>query len=294
MKSLKLNRKGQFSIIAALFAAAILISSVMVTYSTIRYNTNVAQPQIMNAVDETNLALKQVLGFTVGYYGSVMQVTGNSSYAYTESENYLNSGLNNIVDINPQWGTSFIITTLQLGTYWFTNSSYSQGELNVTYNLPGLGIYGIAYSISSELSVQVLRSTSQEQVYLTVTQDGNQPVVSLGRSSFKFYLYEDSNLTWGMVYPSDDPVVSSDGTYTLDIPSGINPNSFIIQVQDQRGIMVSASSFSHYTGTLTFNSTTVSGGNYVNETTTNRGLSTREPTATSQRNSKHQTTSMTH
>ena len=268
MKSLRLNRKGQFSIIAALFAAAILISSVMVTYSTIRYNTSVSQPQIMNAVDETNLALKQVLGFTVGYYGSVMQVTGNSSYAYTESENYLNSGLNNIVDINPQWGTSFSVETLQLGTCWFTNSSWSQGNLNVTYNLPGLGIYGIAYSISSELSVQVLHSASQEQVSLTVTQDCNQPVVSLGRSNFKFYLYEDSNLTWGMVYPSDDPVVSSDGTYTLDIPSGINPQSFIIQVQDQRGIMVSASSFSHYTGTLTFNSTTVTGGNYVNQTNT--------------------------
>ena len=40
MKSLRMNRKGQFSIIAALFVAVILISSVMVTYSTIRYNTS--------------------------------------------------------------------------------------------------------------------------------------------------------------------------------------------------------------------------------------------------------------
>ena len=86
--------------------------------------------------------------------------------------------------------------------------------------------------------MQVLHSSSKNQVCLTVTQDGNQPVVSFGRSSFKFYLYQDSNLTWGMVNPSDDPSVSSDGTYTLDIPSGINPQSFIIQVQDQRGIMV--------------------------------------------------------
>ncbi len=264
MKRLRMNRKGQFSIIASLFVAVILISSVMVTYSTIRYNTSVAQPQIMNAIDETNLALKQVLGFTVGYYGSILQVTGNSSYAYAQSEAYLNSGLNNIADINPGWGSSFNISTLSLGTDWFTNSSYSQGELNVTYNLLGLGVYGIAYSISSELSVQVQHSSSSNQVSVTVTQDGNQPVVTLGTSNFKFYLYQDSNLTWGMVYPPDDPVVSSDGTYTLDIPKGINPQSFIIQVQDSRGIMVAASSFSHYTGTLTFNSTTVSGGDYVN------------------------------
>jgi hypothetical protein len=260
-----MNRKGQFSIIAALFVAAILISSVMVTYSTIRYNTSVAQPQIMNAVDETNLALKQVLGFTVGYYGSIMQVTGNSSYAYTESENYLYSGLNNIVDVNPSWDTSFTVNTLSLGTYWFTDSSYSQGSLDVSYNLPGIGVYNISYSISAELSVQVLQSTSKNQVFVTVTQDTGQPDVTLSKSSFKFYQYQDSNLTWGMVSEPEDPVVSSNGTYTLNIPSGINPQSFIIQVQDQRGITVAASSFSHYTGTLDFSGTTASGGNYVNE-----------------------------
>ena len=265
MKSLRMNRKGQFSIIASLFVAVILITSVMVTYSTIRYNSTETNPQIMSAVDETNLSLKQVLGFTVGYYGSILQVTGNSSYAYDQSESYLNSGLNNIVDVNPKWGTSFTVTDLSLGTNWFTNSSYSEGSLNVTYDLTGIGVYGVAYSISSELSVQVLPSSSNNQVSLTVTQDGGQPVVSLGTSSFKFYQYQDSNLTWDMVDPPSSPAVSSDGTYTIDIPAKINPQSFIIQVQDSRGIMVAASSFSHYTGTLTFNSTSQSGGNYVNQ-----------------------------
>ena len=102
-----MNNKGQFSIIAALFVTVILISSVMVTYSSMRYNSNQASPQIISAVDETNLALKQVLGFTVGYYGSILQVTGNSSYAYSQSSSYLNSGLTNIINMNPEWGTSF-------------------------------------------------------------------------------------------------------------------------------------------------------------------------------------------
>ena len=109
-----MNKKGQFSIIAALFVVVILVSSVMVTYSAIHYSPAQAQPQIMSAVDETNLALKQVLGFTVGYFGSVLQVTGNSSYAYAQSSNYLNSGLENIVDMNPEWGTSFNNTSLSL------------------------------------------------------------------------------------------------------------------------------------------------------------------------------------
>ncbi len=265
MKCLRMNKKGQFSIIASLFVAVILISSVMVTYSTIRYTSTQTHPQIISAVDETNLSLKQVLGFTVGYYGSILQVTGNSSYAYDQSQSYLNSGLNNIVDVNPKWGTSFKVTDLSLSTNWFTNSSFSQGNLNVTYDLTGLGVYGVAYSISSELSVQVLHSSLNHQVCLTVTQDGTQPVVSLGASSFRFYQYQDSNLTWGMVNPTGSPAVSGDGTYTVDIPSSINPQSFIVQVQDSRGIMVAASSFSHYTGTLTFNSTSQSGGNYVNQ-----------------------------
>ena len=265
MKRLRMDRKGQFSIIASLFVAVILITSVMLTYSTIRYNSNQTQPQIMSAVDETNLSLKQVLGFTVGYYGSILQVTGNSSYAYDQSESYLNSGLNNIVDVNPKWGTSFAATDLSLGTNWFTNSSFSEGNLTVTYDLTGLGVYGVAYSISAELSVQVLHSPSNSQVCLTVIQDGNQPVVNLGKSNFKFYQYQDSNLTWGMVSPPDSPIASSSGTYTIDIPAKINSNSFIVQVQDSRGMMVAASSFSHYTGTLTFNSTTVIGGSYVNK-----------------------------
>ncbi|MGO8806168.1 MAG: hypothetical protein ACLQO7_06130 [Candidatus Bathyarchaeia archaeon] len=265
MMRIRTNRKGQFSIIASLFVAVILITSVMMTYSTIRYNDPQTNPQIMSAVDETNLSLKQVLGFTVGYYGSVLQVTGNSSYAYDQSDSYLNSGLNNIVNVNPKWGTSFKVTTLSLGTNWFTNSSFSQGSLNVTYDLTGLGVYGIAYSISSELNVQVLHSPSNNQVSLTVTQDGDQPVVSLGTSSFKFYQYIDSNLTWGMVNPPSSPVVSSDGTYTISVPPQINPQSYIIQVQDSRGIMVAASSFSHYTGTLDFNATSQSGGYYVKQ-----------------------------
>jgi hypothetical protein len=257
------NNKGQFSIIAALFVTVILISSVMVTYSAIRYGSTQDQPQIISAMDETNLALKQVLGFTVGYYGSILQVTGNSSYAYAQSSNYLNSGLANIANMNPQWGTSFNITALSLDNNWFTNASYSEGNLNITYDLTGLGVYGIAYSASCRLDVQISTSSSNNQVCLTVIQDENEPVVDLSMSNFKFYLYRSTNSTWAMVNPPDDPISSSNGTYTIDIPSGITYQSYIIQVRDSRGIMVSASSFSHVTGSLTFNTTTVSGGDYV-------------------------------
>ena len=256
--------RGQFSIIAALFVAIILVSSVMFTYSSIRYDTNQSQPQILSAIDETNLALKQVLGFTVGYYGSVLQVTGDSTYAQTLASHYLDTGLENIADIRPEWGTSITVTDLSLSTNWFMNSSYSQGNLNITYDLDGLGVSGVAYSASSRLDVSIFPSTYSNKVCLNVTREDGQPFNDLGTASFKFYLYQNSNSTWGMVNPPDEPVAFPNGTYLIDVPSGINPYSYVVQVSDTRGISVAASSFSHYTGTLTFNSTVVSGGDYVN------------------------------
>ena len=111
-----MNNKGQFSIIAALLVAVVLIATVMTTYSAIRYSPLQGQPQVLSAIDETNLALKQILGFTVGYYGSVLEVTGNTSYAQMLAKNYLSSGLDNIGDVRPEWGASFNVTNLVLNT----------------------------------------------------------------------------------------------------------------------------------------------------------------------------------
>ena len=53
-----MNNRGQFSIIAALLVAVVLIAAVMTTYSAIRYTSLQDQPQVLNAIDEINLALK--------------------------------------------------------------------------------------------------------------------------------------------------------------------------------------------------------------------------------------------
>jgi hypothetical protein len=259
-----LNNKGGFSIIAALLVAIILVASVTATYAAIRYSPIQSQPQILSAIDETNLAIKQILGFTVGYYGSVMQVTGNSSYAQMLATNYLDSGLENVANINPEWGASFNVGNLSLGNNWFTNESYSQAVLNLTYDLTGLGISGIAYSASCRLDVQINPSPTYNQISLTVVKDGDTPLVGLSLSNFKFYLYQYSNLTWATVNPPDDPISYSNGTYLVNVPSGINTQSYSIQVQDSRGITVAASSFSHYTGTLAFNNSFVETDHYVN------------------------------
>ena len=250
-----MNSKGQFSIIAALLVSVVLIATVVMTYSMIRNSPTEALPQVQSAIDETNLALKQILGFTIGYYGSVLQVTGNSSYAKMLATNYLQSGLVNVANMHPDWGASFNVPnrTIFLSTNWFTNASYSRGGMSVAYNLTRLGLSGITYQASANLSVQVGRAASINQSELIVTGDG-KPVVNLGKQNFKFYRYSYSNSTFGLISPSAVRVAFANGTYLLGIPSGVDPYSYAVQVVDQRGIMVTVWSFNHYVITLTWNS----------------------------------------
>ena len=254
MRRLKNNRKGQFSIIAALLVAVVLIAAVMSTYSAIRYSTVQEQPQVLSAIDEINLALKQVVGFTVGYYGSVLQITGNTSYARLLASNYLESGLRNIGDIRPEWGASFNITTLNLRTNWFSNASYSSGNLSIKYDLAGIGLYNMTYFASSRLDVEIFESSSN-QAFLSITKDADEPLINLAKQNMRFYHYLGSDSVWELVAPDVDPVAYANGTYIVDFPAGVDPDSYIIKIEDQRGIIVVASSFSSYTASLLRNST---------------------------------------
>jgi hypothetical protein len=261
----KLNNKGAFSIIAALLVAVVLIGTVMVAYSSIRYPPVQGQPQILTAVDETNQALKQLLGFTVGYYGSTLKVTGNVTYAQQLARNYLNSGLANVAYVKPEWGFSMNATNLSLNANWFTNKSYSQGNIQVTYDLNGLGIFGVSCNVSSRLEVQISNSTSPTQAQFKILSDNGEPIINLGTNNLKFYRYVYGNLTWDFSAPTN--VIShADGTYLVDLPSGLSSNSYVVQVEDARGLMVLASSFSQFTSKLTWNSSSFQTGfDYVDD-----------------------------
>ena len=260
-----MNNRGQFSIIAALLVAVILISTVMVTYSTIRNSPISGQPQVLSAIDETNFAIKQIFGFTVGYYGSVLKITGNSSYARMLALKYLYTALVNIANVHPEWGTSLKVneSKTDLHISWFTKTSYSTGNLAVMYNLTGLGIYRITYQTSCKLSIQIIKTNSTTQACLNVTKDENEPLINLGKQNFKFYIYNPAKSTWELINPSTEPTSFADGTYLVDIPPGVDPYAYVIQVEDSRGIIVAASSFSRYTITPTWQSQSVKEEVYV-------------------------------
>jgi hypothetical protein len=244
----------------------ILIAAVISTYSAIRYSPLQEQPQVLSAIDEINLALKQILGFAVGYYGSVLKVTGNTSYAQTLAANYLSSGLSNIGDIRPEWGVAFNVTNLKLDTNWFSNASYSEGNVTVKYDLTGLGIYGISYTASSRLDVTISKSNSTAQASLTILKDEDEPLVNLGKSNIKFYNYTYSNSTWNLAEPTT-LISYPNGTYSIDLPSGVTADSYVLQVEDTRGIIVTASSFNRYASTVVWdgNYSTIANENIIVE-----------------------------
>jgi len=232
----------------------VLVAAVAATYSTMQFGTTEDQPQILSAIDETNLGLKEILGFTVGYYGSVLKVTGNNTYAQQLATNYLNSGLQNMGDVHPEWNANFNLTSLTLKASWFSNQSYSAGSMNVSYDLAGLGIYGLSYSTTTRLDVQILGAVSANQTQLVILRDENEPLINLGKSNLKFYQYDYQSSTWNQAEPINIASYAN-GTYILDLPAGVQSNAYVVEVSDTRGLMVLASSFTQFTSAVTWNST---------------------------------------
>ena len=233
--------------------AIVLIGTMIAVYAMIRYDSSQNQsPQVLTATDETNSAILKALGFTVGYYSSILQVTGNQTFAYTNATAYMNDALQYIESMNPSWGELISMTTLNLHNNWFSDPSVSQGQLSVVYDLTDLGIYGINYTTSCSLGVQIFNSPNSNQVCLNVTQDLTEPLTGLGQQNFAFYFYNYSTSNWQMVNPALTPIIFTNGTYLINTPAGIGNSAFMVQVTDSRGIMVEASSYSGYNLGFTF------------------------------------------
>jgi hypothetical protein len=88
---------------------------------------------------------------------------------------------------------------------------------------------------------------------VVITKDEGEPLINLGKQNFNFYRYIWANSAWELITPDTEPVAFANGTYIIDIPSGIDPDSYLVQVEDSRGLIVVASSFSRYTCTLAWN-----------------------------------------
>ena len=148
--------KAQFLVIAALLVVVILSVTIVEIYGRLHDSQFTEPITISNMIEEVNLSIKKILGFSVGYYGSILQITGNVSYAKEKTENYVLSGLENIIHSHVSWSPSFKIDKLEIVNRWFESVGWSNGSLSLTYSLPSIGLEGINYTTSNLLRVETI------------------------------------------------------------------------------------------------------------------------------------------
>ncbi|UCD96090.1 MAG: hypothetical protein JSV35_06240 [Candidatus Bathyarchaeota archaeon] len=248
------DKRGQFSIIAAVLVATVLIGALFTTYSIVRNSPIQGHPQVLGSTEEMNIAASRVLEFIVGYYGSILEVTGNFTYAQNLAHNYLLSGLENIAYTHPDWNPTFELNYSRIRATWFHQTSFSHGLMNLTYSLQGLGVYGVQYSTSAKFQITVNPSNTSH-VLVNVTRDTGLPENTLRDNNFYFYRYNHNTSTWELVRAEAiNSITSSDTStsYNLTVPEGVDPSSYLLKAVDHRGIMVTASTFSSYTYRFTW------------------------------------------
>jgi hypothetical protein len=251
------NRKGQFSIIAAALVAIVLVTALIATYSIIQNNPLQDRPEILGSIDEMNIALNHVLEFMTGYYGSILQVTGNTTYARELTSEYFRSSLESVAYKYAGWNPTFDIEHSRVTTAWFNRTSTTESALNMTYDLAGLGIYSIRYSSTASLTT-VVSPSSTSFITVNVTRNWDEPYPNLVDNNFFVYNYSFADSTWELLGGLEVNSITSQerySSYNITLPSNIDSESYMLQVVDTRGIRVTASTFSKYSFAFTWDET---------------------------------------
>jgi len=227
------SRNGQFSIIAAILLVLILVSAIVITYSIINFSLPKEQTNVLSSIYEMNNSLKQMLEFAVGYYCSVLRVTGNSTFAHELALNYLNSGFEFIAESHPELNPIIHVSNINFSTRWYEISSYSAGFLSANYSLLSKGLNNIGFDANCSLSVNIVEVTDSS-LSVNVTRDGGLPYFELEASNFMFYYYDNESSSWMQTPPSS--FSSQNNLYILGFPAQVDETCFLLQVTDNRGI----------------------------------------------------------
>lgn len=226
--------------------AIILLSAVLATYALVRNQPFTKIPAASGTINDMNTALQETLQATVGYYGSILQVSGNTTFAKQQATSYVQSGLAQIARTHPQWSPSIQLSSFSIATGWFGTTSYSKATMVATYSIASIGLNSFTVTISASLQATI-QSASANSVRIQVLREGNQPELDLTGSSFQFLSYSFSNSSWTTKFSSAAPRIFSNGSYDIPLPSGIDSSGFFVQVTDPRGLTLLASRLNQYT-----------------------------------------------
>jgi len=224
---------------AAFLILVIMISAIIASFNRIQDNPFKEPVTVADSIKTINNSLHELLGFSVGYYGSIIKLTGNVTYAKEKTNSYFQSGLDTVAHQDISSGISLSLQQIVVSTNWFEKQGFTKGNLIVNYSIPTLGLYGIKYSGSASLTVNI-QQTVGDTCKVQVLGDNDEPNLSLTKDDFQFFKYDSSQSAWVYISPSYDPIISNSGIYSITLPSGINRDAYYLQVVDQRGIVASS------------------------------------------------------
>lgn len=232
-------RRGQFQIMAAFLVLVIMISATIGAFNRIQDNPFKDSITIADSIKTVNNSLHELLGFTAGYYGSIIKLTGNVTYAKEKTNSYFQSGLQTVAHADISSVVSLSLQQIDVNTNWFEKQGFTKGSLIVNYSIPTLGIYGVRYSGSASLTVNILQTVG-DVCKVQVLGDNDEPNLSLTKDNFQFFKFDNSKNTWTYIHPYYDPIISNAGKYSITLPVGISRDAYYLQVVDQRGIIASS------------------------------------------------------
>ena len=224
---------------AAFLVLVIMISAIIAAFNRIQDNPFKEPVTLSDSLKTVSNSLHELLGFTVGYYGSIIKLTGNVTYAKEKTSSYFQSGLDTVAHEDINSGVSLSLQQMSVSTNWLVKQGFTKGSLIVNYSIPSLGIYGVKYSGSASLTISILQTVGST-CYVQVLGDNDEPNLSLTKDDFQFFKYDSSKNTWVYINPVYDPIISNSGIYSMTLPSGINHNAYYLQVTDSRGIVASS------------------------------------------------------
>ena len=109
---------------AAFMVLAVVTSAMFVSFNRIQENQFTKPITLASDIKDVNTALHELLGFTAGYYGSIIKLTGNVTYAREKTNSYFESGLETIAHADVENTVSLTLNDVGVKT-----SSFRGGRL---------------------------------------------------------------------------------------------------------------------------------------------------------------------
>jgi hypothetical protein len=247
------RKKGQFIIVAAVLILLVLISTLVFLYSNLP-TTAVSVQNFLGSEKSVEQAIQKVYASSVSYYGSILNVTGNVTYARQQANLLTVDGFNHLSTIFSSYGLTMSASNPVFSADWYSTSAYTYVEGVVHFNLSQLGLSGLSENATQELEAQIVcppRCASSNEATVNVTSGGNQPVINLGPSNFFFKVFSADANAW-VQQPVASVVNYGNGTYSMHLPSSSSSQAYILGIEDNRGILVVLSSYSKLTYTLSW------------------------------------------